>query len=61
MTPVRDKALRPAVLAALRALPSWRTLQKSYVAEGGKGKWDATATDAEVLVERWNLPSPLVR
>ena len=37
VTPVRDKSLRSAGIAAMRALPSWKTLQKSYVAEHGKG------------------------
>jgi ketosteroid isomerase-like protein len=50
----------PAMLAALRALPSWKALQKSYVAEHGKGRWDRNGTDATIEVVRWALPTPLV-
>ncbi|MDB4967616.1 MAG: hypothetical protein JWN44_3305 [Myxococcales bacterium] len=60
VTPVRDKTLRAAGIAAMRALPSWKALQKSYLAEHGKGPWDSHATDAEITVDRWDLPTPLV-
>jgi hypothetical protein len=59
--PAKETALRAAAIAALRKLPSWRALQKDYADGGGKGKWDASAPDAEVDVERWELPGkPLV-
>lgn len=57
---VRDAGKRAAAIAAMRALPSWKTLQKSWLAEGGKGAWDQKAPDAEVIVERWDLPTPIV-
>jgi hypothetical protein len=57
----KETALRAAAIAGLRKLPSWRALQKDYVEEGGKGKWDVDAIDAAVDVERWELPGgPLV-
>ena len=59
--PSKETTLRAAAIAALRKLPSWRALQKDYGEAGGKGKWDASAPDAEVDVERWELPGqPLV-
>jgi hypothetical protein len=60
VTPVRDKSLRAAGIQAMRSLPSWKALQKSYAAEGGKGSWDVKAADAEITVDRWDLPTPLV-
>lgn len=57
---VRDQSLRGAAIRAMRALPSWRALQKSYLAQGGKGPWDRTGSNAEVIVERWQLPTPLL-
>jgi hypothetical protein len=58
--PEKIKKPTPEMYKALRALPSWRALQKSYVAEGGKGKWDTSGTDAQIDVERWSLPTPLL-
>jgi ketosteroid isomerase-like protein len=55
-----DGALRSAAIKALRALPSWRAVQKSWTAQGGKGLWDVKATDADIAVERWDLPQPLI-
>ena len=56
-----DDELRAAAIAQLRKLTSWRALQKDYASQGKKGKWDEKATDAEVDVDRWDLPGrPLV-
>ena len=59
--PAKETATRAAAILALRKLPSWRGPQKEFVERGGKGKWDADAENAEVDVERWELPGrPLV-
>ncbi|MCU1279413.1 MAG: hypothetical protein JWM53_2959 [bacterium] len=60
VTPARIDKPTPAMLRALRALPSWRALQKSFVAEHGAGRWDEDAPGADIVVERWDLPTPLV-
>ncbi len=59
--PAAESRLRAAAIAGLRKLPSWRALQKAYVEQGHKGKWDVGATGAKVEVQRWELPDgPLV-
>ena len=56
-----DDALRATAVVALRKLPAWRALQKEYVAQNGKARWDEKAADADVDVDRWDLPGqPLV-
>jgi ketosteroid isomerase-like protein len=61
VAPATEAALRARAIAQLRALPSWRALQKEWVGEHhGKGRWDERAPDAEIEVQRWELPQPLV-
>jgi ketosteroid isomerase-like protein len=58
---VKSSPLRAAALKALRALPSWRALQKSWTGEyKHEGRWDVESGDSGVVVERWALPQPLV-
>jgi hypothetical protein len=51
-----DDDVRAAAIAQMRKRASWRALQKSWLEEHGKGKWDERAPDAEIDVERWELP-----
>jgi ketosteroid isomerase-like protein len=63
VTGVRERSgpLRAAALKALRALPSWRALQKSWSGEfAGEGRWDEKGDGAAIVVESWALPTPVV-
>jgi ketosteroid isomerase-like protein len=60
IVPVDDDSVRAAALQALRALPSWRALQKTWAGQGGKGRWDEKAPGAEISVQRWDLPTPII-